>query len=98
MQVGRDRLAQRQDAVGRGVAVMALGERAASGLDDVLRGGEIRLADAEIDDVAALALQRRGACQDLEGGLGAEAAHAPGQDGHGCGPFGKSGRVNDDEP
>src|SRR6516162_7676380 len=77
-EVGRHRGAQRRDAVGWGVAVMAVGERLAAGLDDVFRGREIGLADPEIDDRAALCGERVGARQHLERGLGSESAHAPG--------------------
>ena len=59
VQVGGDRLAQRQDAVRRRVAVMAVAQRLDGGLDDVLGRAEVGLADAEIDDVAALARRAR---------------------------------------
>ena len=55
--VGRHRLAQRQDAVRRRVAVMAVAQRLDRGLDDVRRRLEVGLADAEVDDATALALQ-----------------------------------------
>ena len=73
LQVARDRLAQRQDALRRRVAVMAVAQRLDGGLDDVGRRLEVRLADAEVDDGLALALQRVGARQHLEGGLRAQA-------------------------
>ena len=44
--VGGHRLAQRQDAVGRGVAVVPVAQRLDRGLDDVRRGREVGLADA----------------------------------------------------
>ena len=88
VQIGRHRLAQRQDAVGRRVAVMAVGQRLAPGLDDVLGGREIGLADAEIDDRAALRRQRVGARQHLECGLGAEHRHPAGHLQHACSPLG----------
>ena len=69
MQVGRHRLAQRQDA-GRGrVAMMTVAQRLDGGLYDMGRGGKIRLADAEVDDVAALAREFRGPGQHREGVL-----------------------------
>ena len=77
-EIGRDRRAQLRDAVGGRVPVMAVSERLATGLDDVLGRREIRLADTEIDDRAALRRERIGASQHLERGLGAEDAHAPG--------------------
>ena len=67
VQVGGDRLAQRRDAVRRRVAVMAVAQRLDRGLDDVIGRAEIGLADAEIDDVAALRGQRIGARQHGEG-------------------------------
>ncbi len=54
MQVGGDRLAQRRDADRRRVAVMAVAQRLHRRLDDEVGRAEIGLADAEIDDVAAL--------------------------------------------
>ena len=57
MQVLRYRLAQGGDASRVGVAVLAVPKRLDGGLDDVRRRFEIRLADAEIDDVTPLSLQ-----------------------------------------
>ena len=71
-----DRLAQRQDAVRRGVAVMAVGQRLLRRGDDVLRRREIRLADAEIDDVATLLGEPVRPRQHFEGTFGAEPVHA----------------------
>ena len=73
VQVGGHRLAQRQDAVRRRVAVMAVAQRLDRRLDDVIGRAEIRLADAEIDDVAALRGERGGARQHGEGVLLADA-------------------------
>ena len=67
MQVGGDRLAQRQDAVRRGIAVMAVAQRLDRRLDDMLGRAEIRLADAEIDDIAALGGELGGAREHREG-------------------------------
>ena len=50
-------------------------EGLAAGLDDVLRGVEVRFADLEVDDVLALGFQCASANEDLEGRLGAEAGH-----------------------
>ncbi len=69
LQVGGDRLAQGQDALRRRVAVVAVAQRLDGGFDDVGRRLEVGLADAEVDDVLALALERIGARQHLEGGL-----------------------------
>src|SRR3546814_11872257 len=71
--VGRDRLAQCGDAVRRGIAVMSIAQRLAGGLDDMLGRLDVRLADAEVDDVPPLARQRRGSGKDLDGGPGSEA-------------------------
>ena len=77
--VGRHRLAQRQDAVGGRVAVVAVAQRLDRGLDDMRRGREVGLADAEIDDRAALLLQAGRARQHLERAFGAEPAHGRGE-------------------
>src|SRR5665647_1385986 len=66
-QVGGDRLAQGRNAVRRRVAVMAVAQRLDRRLDDEVRGAEIRLADAEIDDVAALRDQGIGTGEHREG-------------------------------
>ena len=79
VQVGGDRLAQRRDAVRRRVAVMAVAQRLDRRLDDVLGRAEVGLADAEIDDVAALRGERIGARQHGEGVFLADAVE--GRDG-----------------
>ncbi len=58
---------------------MAVAQRLDRGLDDEVGRAEIRLADAEIDDVAALRDQRIGARQHGEGILLADAVE--GRDG-----------------
>ena len=50
LQIAGDGLAQLGDSGAGGVAVLALGERAFAGGDDVVGRGEVRLSDAEIDD------------------------------------------------
>jgi hypothetical protein len=60
---------QWQDALRRRVAVMTVAQRLDGCLDDVLRRLEVRLANAEVDDVLALALQLRCARQHLESRL-----------------------------
>src|SRR5262249_17325437 len=72
-EVGRHRLAQRRDADRRRVAVMAIAQRLDRGLDDEVGRAEIGLADAEIDDVAALRRQRLGTRQHRKGGLFSDA-------------------------
>ncbi len=67
--VGGHRLAQHLDAGRRRVAVMAVAERLHRRLDDVLGRAEIRLADAEVDDVATLAGELGGAGQHGKGVL-----------------------------
>ena len=59
---------------------------------DVLRRVEVGLADLEVDDALALALEGLGPGEHLEGRLGAEARHA-GRDVHGQSP-----RPNDQRP
>ena len=78
-QVLGDRLAQRQDALRRRIAVVAIAQRLDGGFDDVARRLEVGLADAEIDDRLTLPLQFAGARQDLEGILGAEAIEIVGE-------------------
>ena len=57
-EIGSHRLAQRRDAVRGRIAVVAVAQRLDRGLDDEIRRAEIGLADAEIDDVAALRHKR----------------------------------------
>ena len=78
VQIGGHGLAQRQDAVGRRVAVVAVAQGLHRRLDDMLRRREIRLADAEIDDVLALPLQFGGARQHGEGVFLADAGEGGG--------------------
>ena len=86
VQVGRDRLAQRRDA-GRGrIAVVAVAQRLDRGLDDVVGRAEVGLADAEIDDVAALRGERIGARQHREGVLLADAVEGRDRFQHGMVP------------
>ncbi len=73
MQTGRDSFAQRQDADRRRIAMMPIVKRLHGGLDNKVGGTEIRLTDAEIDDIAALRRQRRGAGEDRERVLLADA-------------------------
>ena len=64
--VGRDSFAQRRNSRRRGVSMMTVAKRLDRSLDDVRRRWKIRLADAEIDDVLSLRLQRHGARQHRE--------------------------------
>ena len=86
VQIGGDRLAQRRDAVGRRVAVMAVAQRLDRGLDDKLGRAEIGLADAEIDDVAALRGKRVGAREHREGVFLADAVESRDRTKHVCNP------------
>ena len=74
-EVFRDRFAQGQDAVGRRVSVMAVGERLLGRLDDVLWRAEIRLADSQIDHPAASARKFLGAPENHESALRSQPAH-----------------------
>ena len=76
LDVGGDRLAERLDAGRRRVAVVAVSERLDRRLDDMIGGAEIRLADAEIDDVAALRRKVGGAGEHGEGVLLADPVEA----------------------
>ena len=87
MNVRRHGLAQRQYAVGGRVSVMAVAERLHRRLHHMFRRFEIRLTDAEIDDVLALTLQFCGAGENLKGCLGLEAGDGVCED-HSMGPFG----------
>ena len=77
MQIGGDRLAQRQDADRRRVAVMAVAQRLDRRLDNEIRRAEIGLADAEIDDVAALRGKLRRAREHGERVFLADAGRKP---------------------
>ncbi len=68
-EVGGHRLAQRRDADRRRVAVVAVAQRLDRCLDDEVGRAEIGLADAEIDDVAALRRERIGTRQHRKGVL-----------------------------
>ena len=71
-QLGRRRLAQLGQPRARAVVRLARAERRAARLDDVRRGGEVGLADLEVEDVAPRALQRACPGQHGERGLGPE--------------------------
>ncbi len=86
VRVGGDRLAQRQDARRRSVAVMAVAQRLHGGLDDVFGRLEVGLPDAEVDDVVALLPELLGAGEHLECGLGPEAGQIAGDLEHGWVP------------
>ena len=77
-------LAQLGDAVGGCIAVMAVAQRLDGGLDDMVRRLEVRLADAEVDDVLALGGKRVGAGENFEGTFGAQPGHGSGHLNHGC--------------
>ena len=57
----------------------ALVQRIDAGLDHVGGSVEIGLADFEVDDALALALERARFIQNFEGSFGAEARHAAGK-------------------
>ena len=65
-------------------------QRACGRLADVGRRVEVGLADLEVDDVAAGGLERPGAGGGLEGGLGPDRRHAPGEL---HGPYGSIERI-----
>ena len=73
MQVLRHRLAQGRNPCRVGIAVLAVAQSFDGRLDDMRRRFEIGLADAEIDDVAPLALQFSRPRQHGEGVLLADA-------------------------
>jgi hypothetical protein len=79
VQIGGDGLAQGGDAVGGGIAVMAVAQRLDARLDDMFGRLEIGLADAEVDDVLALRRQRLRAREHGKGRFGAEPRQAVGE-------------------
>ena len=81
-QIGGDRFAQFGDALGRGIAMVAVTQGLDRRLDDMRRGFEIGLTDAEVDDVTALGGQRIGAGQHLKSGFGTQFGHTVGERGH----------------
>src|SRR5262249_12395788 len=66
VQIGRHRLADRRDSGCRRIAVVAVAQRLHGRFYDVIRRAKIRLANPQIDDVAALGGQVRGARQHSE--------------------------------
>ncbi len=80
----RDRVAALRQPRCRTVAGPAVVERLFGRLLDVRRRREVGLPDLEVDDVAALRLERAGPGQHLEGGFGPDPGHAFGEL-HGCG-------------
>ena len=65
-EVRADRFAERRNAGGRRVAVVPVLERLDRGLDDMRCCLEVRLTDAEVDDMTALGGQGGGAVEHLE--------------------------------
>ena len=86
VQVGGHRLTQGRNAVCWRVAVVALAQRLDRRLDDEVRGAEIGLADAEIDDVAPLPDQLIGAGEHREGIFLADAVESGDRFQHGITP------------
>ena len=74
-----DGLAQLRQARRRSVVRKAFVKGVTSRVDNVARGIEIGLSDLEMDDVAALCLERSRLHQYFEGGLGAETRHSFGE-------------------
>ena len=85
-----DRLAQRGQPERRPVVGPAVVERPLRRFADVGRRVEIGLADLEVDDAPTGGLERPGAGRGLEGGLGADRRHAPGEL---HGPYGSIERI-----
>jgi hypothetical protein len=82
VQILRHGLAQGRDPCRIGIAMLAVPQSLDSGLDNMRRGCEIGLADAQIDDVAALALQFRRPRQHSEGVFLADAIKGDLDGGH----------------
>ena len=81
--VAGGRLPNLGDAARRGVVRRAILDRAHRRIGDVLRCGEVRLTDLQMDDLPSLCLEAARVRQHLESALGAETRHALGEmDGH----------------
>ena len=78
-----DGLAQLEDTRRGGVAVMAVAQGLHRRLHHVPGGLEVRLPDAEVDDVAALPGEGIGAGEHLERGFGPEPGHLVRKSKHG---------------
>ena len=87
-EVLRGRLAQLRDPRGRAVVRLAGAQRLRCDVADVERRREVRLADLEVDDVAALPFERLRSREDAERRLRAEplqaGRHAPSRGGAHC--------------
>ena len=77
--VGGDRLAEGREPERRGVVGPAFVERPLRRGEDVRRGVEVGLTEVEVDDVAALRLERARPIRRLEGGLGPDVVHPASQ-------------------
>jgi hypothetical protein len=76
LQVSGNRLAQRSDAAGRRVAVVAVTQGLDRRFDDMVGCLEIRLPDAEVDDRASLGLQFRSTAENRQGAFAVQAVDA----------------------
>ncbi len=76
MQVGRDRLPEGEDAGRGGIAMVPVAQSLDGCFDDVRRGREIGLPDAEIDDVAAAPRELGRAGEHCKGVLFADTAES----------------------
>ena len=81
-QICGDRVAELDDTGGWRVVRLAPLERRDAGRDHRGRRVEVRLADLQMDDVAAFRLERSRLREHLECGLGAEAGHSWGERSH----------------
>jgi hypothetical protein len=75
----RDRDAQVEEPARGAVARLAIVERTHGGLDDVGRGGEIRLADLDVENLPALPLELFGTREHVERTFGAKVVDARGE-------------------
>ena len=74
MQVGRDRLPEGEDAGCGGIAMVPVAQSLDGCFNDVGRGREIGLPDAEIDDVAAAPRELSRASEHCKGVLFSDTA------------------------
>jgi hypothetical protein len=74
--VGRQRITQRRDAGIRAVRGLAGADRLERGSDDMLRGGDVEIAEVKRIDRLALCRQRGRFFRDRKNGLGTKMANA----------------------
>ncbi len=77
----RHRLSQSDLALGRPISVGSVAHRLGRGVEDVRCDGEVRLTDAEVDDIPAFTGERLGSLENREGRFGSNLS-GPGSRAH----------------